>query len=131
MKLILGKDGGMVRVTNQETNQRALIKNLKEDIKDLAFSFSKEDIILGCVDQEGNILVYQIEDTPHSITYKILLHIYHRNNRPYNNYRLLWCPYLPGDDVGCEDDPEKMFAVLNGTKGTVTFEILNVLHLCL
>lgn len=117
--LIIGKDGGMVRVTNQETNHRALIKNLKEDIKDLSFAYSRESIILGCVDNEGNILVYEIEDTPHSISFKVLLHIYHRKNRPHSNYRLIWCPYLPSfeDEVDTGDDPEKMFVVLNGSKG--------------
>lgn len=109
----------MVRVTNQETNQRALIKNLKEDIKDLAFAYSREAIILGCVDNEGNILVYEIDDTPHSISYKVLVHIYHRNNRPHSNYRLIWCPYLPNyeEELDSDDDPEKMFVVLNGSKG--------------
>lgn len=66
---LTGKDGGMVRVTNQETNNRTLIKNLKEDIKDLAFAFSREEVLLGCVDSEGNILVYQIEDSPSDISY--------------------------------------------------------------
>lgn len=113
----------MVRVTNHETNQRALIKNFKEDIKDLSFAYSKESIILGCVDNEGNILVYQIEDTPDSISYKIMLHIFHRiNNRPHSNYRLIWCPYYPSfeEEMESGDDPEKMFVVLNGSKGKTT-----------
>lgn len=62
----------MVRVTNQETNNRALIKNLKEDIKDVSFAYSRDDIVLGCVDSEGNILIYQIEDTPLSISYPFI-----------------------------------------------------------
>lgn len=117
--MFLGKDGGMIRVTNQETKQRALIKNLKEDIKDLAFAYSRSLIILGCVDNEGNILVYQIDDTPHSISCKVLLHVFHRNNRPHSNYRLIWCSYLPSfeDEIDSADDPEKMFVVLNGSKG--------------
>ncbi|KAG5876298.1 hypothetical protein JTB14_028939 [Gonioctena quinquepunctata] len=117
-----GKDGGMVRVTNQETNQRTLIKNLKEDIKDVSFAFSREEIILGCVDIEGNILVYQISDKPLTITYTLLLHIHHIDNSRINtNYRLIWCPYLPSfdDDVDSSDDPEKMFVVLNGKRAEV------------
>ncbi|KAJ8960755.1 hypothetical protein NQ318_020048 [Aromia moschata] len=117
-----GKDGGMIRVTNLDTDLRALIKNLKEDIKDLAFAFSRDDIILGCVDSEGNILVYQIDDTPHSISYTLLLHVYHHEgNRPKTNYKLIWCPYLPScdDDVDSTDDPEKMFVILNGNRAEV------------
>ncbi|CAH1183660.1 unnamed protein product [Phaedon cochleariae] len=117
-----GKDGGMVRVTNQETNHRTLIKNLKEEIKDVSFAFSREEIILGCVDSEGNILIYQIDDSPQSISYTLLLHVYHHENRrPNPNYRLIWCPYLPSfdDDGDSTDDPEKMFVVLNGNKAEV------------
>lgn len=115
---ILGKDGGMIRVTNQETNERALIRNLKEDIKDLSFAYSRDSIILGCVDSEGNILIYQIEDAP-SLKFNVLLHIYHRNEHPHNNYRLIWCPFVPNAEEEADngEDPEKMFAVLNGTKG--------------
>ncbi|CAH1995790.1 unnamed protein product [Acanthoscelides obtectus] len=120
-----GKDGGMVRITNQETGVRTLIKNLKEDIKDLAFAFSREEIILGCVDSEGNILVYQIEDGPHSITFSLLLHVFHQSpNRGKANFRLIWCPFLPSyeEDADSSDDPEKMFVVLNGN----TAEVFNV-----
>ncbi|CAG9860340.1 unnamed protein product [Phyllotreta striolata] len=115
-----GKDGGMVRITNQETNNRCLIKNLKEDIKDLAFAFTSKEIILGCVDSEGNILVYQINDTPHSISFTLLLHIYHHDSsRPKTNYRLIWCPYLSIDDEDTDEEPEKMFVILNGSKAEV------------
>ncbi|XP_056638330.1 enhancer of mRNA-decapping protein 4 isoform X1 [Diorhabda sublineata] len=112
-----GKDGGMVRVTNQETGHRALIKNLKDDIKDISFAFSREEIILGCVDSEGNILVYQIDDKPLAITYTLLLHIYPlEGSRPKTSYRLIWCPFLSIDEEDGADDPEKMFVVLNSTK---------------
>ncbi|KAJ8980296.1 hypothetical protein NQ317_005216 [Molorchus minor] len=117
-----GKDGGMLRVTNQETNHRTLIKNLKEDIKDLAFAYSRNMIMLGCVDNEGNILVYEIEDSPNSISYTLLLHVYHhKGNRSKTNYKLIWCPYLPSSDeeIDSTDDPEKMFVVLNGNRAEV------------
>jgi enhancer of mRNA-decapping protein 4 len=67
-----GKDGGMVRVTNQETSERALIKNLKNDVKDLSFAFSRQQIILGCIDDEGNVLIYEIIDEPSAIKYPFL-----------------------------------------------------------
>lgn len=122
---IKGKDGGMVRVTNLETEKRAIIKNLKDDIKDIAFSFSRSEIILGIIDCEGNILIYNIHDSPQEITTSLLLHIFHhqQKNVNKNKYRLIWCPYLPSyDEEDSSDEPEKMFAVLNGTKA----EIYNV-----
>lgn len=77
MHVFLGKDGGMVRVVHQETNgKRALIKNLKEDIKDLSFAYSSTEIILACVDCEGNILVYNIEDSSDSLKYPLFILLY-------------------------------------------------------
>jgi enhancer of mRNA-decapping protein 4 len=118
-----GKDGGMVRVTNQETSERALIKNLKNDVKDLSFAFSRQQIILGCIDDEGNVLIYEIIDEPSAIKYKQLLHIFHSDIVPHSapNYRIIWCPYLACYDEEEEsaDDPEKMFVVLNGDKAEI------------
>lgn len=57
----------MVRVTNQQTGERALIKNLKSDVKDVAFAFSRQQLVLGCIDDEGNVLIYEIIDEPNEI----------------------------------------------------------------
>ncbi|XP_050510521.1 enhancer of mRNA-decapping protein 4 isoform X2 [Diabrotica virgifera virgifera] len=120
-----GKEGGMVRVTNQETGIRALIKNFKDDIKDIAFAYIREEIILGCVDSEGNILVYKITDETNSISSTLLLHVYHhhRSSISKSNYRLIWCPYVPpiddDEDVDTVVDPDKMFVVLNGTRASI------------
>lgn len=59
----------MIRVCNLETDVRALIKNLKDDVRDISFAVSKQEIILGCVDSEGNVLIYQIHDQPSEIKY--------------------------------------------------------------
>ncbi|KAL3282525.1 hypothetical protein HHI36_005706 [Cryptolaemus montrouzieri] len=118
-----GKDGGMVRLANQETNQRALIKNLKTDVRDVSFAFLKNEIILGCVDDMANVFIYEIEDSPNSIKYKLLIHIFHPEalkNAP-SNYRMVWCPYLPSadDDSDTGDETAKMFVFLNGSKAEV------------
>ncbi|RZC35823.1 enhancer of mRNA-decapping protein 4, partial [Asbolus verrucosus] len=97
-----GKEGGMVRVTNQETSERALIKNLKNDVKDISFAFSRQQIILGCIDDEGNVLIYEIIDEPSAI-------------------KIIWCPYLAcfDEEDDSPDDPEKMFVILNGHKAEI------------
>ncbi|XP_008200206.1 enhancer of mRNA-decapping protein 4 isoform X2 [Tribolium castaneum] len=125
-----GKDGGMIRVTNQETNERALIKNLKNDVKDLSFAFSRQQIILGCIDDEGNVFIYEIIDEPSAIKYKQLLHIFHSDVVPHSspNFRIIWCPYLTCFDEEEEtpDDPEKMFVVLNWDKAEIwNFGMIN------
>ncbi|KAL1513336.1 hypothetical protein ABEB36_002757 [Hypothenemus hampei] len=118
-----GKDGGMIRVVHQENHaKRILIKNLKEDIKDISFSYSSTEVILGCVDCEGNILIYDIEDTANTLIYTLRLHVFHATSaRQKNNFKLAWCPFVPGtdDDVDLPDDSDKMFVVLNGSKAQI------------
>lgn len=57
----------MIRVANPDTNQRALIKDIKGLVQDLAFAFIPSQIILACIDEEGNLFVYNINNTPDSI----------------------------------------------------------------
>lgn len=66
-----GKDGGLIRVVNRDTDQRKLIKNTKALVQDLSFALTPLQILLGCVDEEGNVFVYNIEDNPDSITYPL------------------------------------------------------------
>ncbi|KAK9872249.1 hypothetical protein WA026_017050 [Henosepilachna vigintioctopunctata] len=128
-----GKEGGMVRLANQETNQRALIKNLKTDVRDVSFAFLRNEIILGCVDDMANVFIYEIEDSPHFIKYKLLLHIFHpealKNNA--SNYRMVWCPYLPSadDDPDTGDETAKMFVFLNGSKAEV-WDVCSIISKC-
>lgn len=63
----------MLRVVHQENHtKRALIRNLKDDIKDIAFAYSSDEVILGCVDCEGNILIYNIEDSEDALRWFLL-----------------------------------------------------------
>ncbi|XP_030765683.1 enhancer of mRNA-decapping protein 4 isoform X2 [Sitophilus oryzae] len=121
------KEGSMVRVADQyNPEKKTLIKNLKGDVKDLAFAYSSLVIILGCIDSEGNILIYSIQETLESIACVLLCHIFHQESPGSDNYRLIWCPFVPSyeedeeSDIG--DEPDKMFVVLNGKRA----EIYNV-----
>lgn len=67
---------------------------------------------------KNNLL--SIKSLTTTFRYTLLLHIYHHDGgRPKTNYRLIWCPYLSVDDEDNSDEPEKMFVVLNGTKGKI------------
>lgn len=68
----LGKDGGLIRVANPETNQRTLIKNTKALVQDISFALTPLQILLGCVDEEGNLFVYNIDNKPDAIMYPFL-----------------------------------------------------------
>lgn len=52
----------MVRVTNKKSGKRSLIKELKSEVHDIAFALKNEEVILGCVDFEGTVFVYKIEE---------------------------------------------------------------------
>lgn len=68
---LLGKSGGMVRVANLETNQRALIKEMNGLVKDISFALIPQQIVLACVDEEGSLFVYNIEDRSDIIKYPL------------------------------------------------------------
>lgn len=59
----------MIRVVNMETNQRALIKDMKGLVQDVSFALTPNQVLLGFVDEEGNLFVYNIHDKPQSIGY--------------------------------------------------------------
>lgn len=52
----------MVRVTNKKSGKRILIKKLKSEVYDIAFALKNDEVILGCVDVEGTVFVYKIEE---------------------------------------------------------------------
>lgn len=63
----------MVRVADQTNpEKKTLIKNLKGDVKDIAFAYTRPEVILGCIDSEGNILIYNVHETKDSIMYPFI-----------------------------------------------------------
>lgn len=63
----------MVRVTNLETNQRALIKEMNGVVQDISFALIPQQIVLGCVDEEGSLFVYNVDDTADKMEYPLFL----------------------------------------------------------
>lgn len=51
----------MVRVAHTENQLRALIKEMNGQIQDLAFAHIFNQVILGCVDEEGSLFVHKVE----------------------------------------------------------------------
>ncbi|KAF5295034.1 hypothetical protein FQR65_LT10587 [Abscondita terminalis] len=110
-----GKKGGMVRVTNLETNRRALIREMNGFVQDISFALIPQQIVLGCVDEEGSLFVYNIDDRSDAIECTLLMNVIHPTSQA-NNYRVIWCPYVPyGEDSDALDDPGKLLVLLNGS----------------
>ncbi|XP_017785329.1 PREDICTED: enhancer of mRNA-decapping protein 4 isoform X2 [Nicrophorus vespilloides] len=112
---------GMFRVVNMETDERVLIKDFKGTIQDISFALTPQ-VILGCVDENGNLVVYTVDSKGNQLECNLLLHVNHSNPDPTcGNYRVIWCPYVPtyGENSDTVDDPAKLLVLLNGSKAEV------------
>ena len=122
-----GKNTGMVRVVNKKTDQRVLLKGMKGVVKDLAFAHCLDKIILGIVDEFGNLFVFRMlenssSDADEQQTELLLQINSNATTRDHQIHRLLWCPYLP--DEG-EDDGDSSARLLVLTHGSVA-EMWNI-----
>lgn len=59
--LLIGKSGGVVRIINRKTAERALLKDLTGKVVDIAFAYT-DDVILAAVDEVGNLLVHSVRE---------------------------------------------------------------------
>lgn len=65
----VGKTNGVVRVVNRESSERSLIKGIEGMVQDIAFAHIPTEVVLACVDEYGNLLVHQIEETKDKTMY--------------------------------------------------------------
>ena len=61
-------EGDSVRVMNQHTSNRVLIKGLKKRVVDIAFESFKSNR-LACVDSAGNLHMYEISEGSSAVKY--------------------------------------------------------------
>ena len=122
-----GKSTGMVRVVQKKTDQRVLIKGMKGKVKDLAFAHCTDEIILGVVDEFGNLFIAKIEETNEEdsdndkpLQTELILQINAENPKDSESHRIFWCPFLP--EEGGENDSSKLLLLTHGS----TAEIWNV-----
>ena len=118
---------GIVRVIQKKTNQRVLIKGMKGRVKDLAFAHCTDEIILGIVDEFGNLFIAKIEETNEEdsdndkpLQTELILQINAENPKDSESHRIFWCPFLP--EEGGENDSSKLLLLTHGS----TAEIWNV-----
>ena len=73
--LISGKSGGVVRVINRHTAERALLKGYAGSVIDLSFAHS-DTIMLGSVDEAGNMYIHELrEQSSSKLEYVLKLEI--------------------------------------------------------
>ncbi|XP_065174408.1 enhancer of mRNA-decapping protein 4-like [Sycon ciliatum] len=121
---VRGKNGYMVRVINQRTSTRTLLKGLLAPVADVAFAHASSNLI-GCVDSGGNLFIWELSDAEDDIQSSVCLIVHSKKEpNPDEVHRLVWSPHvpIPGNKPVVVDDSD------DDDDGTHTF--LGVVHGC-
>ncbi|XP_023942975.2 enhancer of mRNA-decapping protein 4 [Bicyclus anynana] len=87
-----------------QTGQRALIKGFKTPVQDLAFAHIQDQVILACIDEMGNIYIYEIELKKEGFSVTALAEVREDTGAGGNTHRVVWCPYIPDEEDSTDDD---------------------------
>ncbi|XP_021913253.1 enhancer of mRNA-decapping protein 4 isoform X2 [Zootermopsis nevadensis] len=115
----VGTNNGVIRVVNRESSERSLLKGIEGMVQDIAFAHIPNQVVLACVDEYGNLLVHQIEETKDKMVCTLLLHVEQNNDRTTSsNHRVIWCPYIPEEENSdvTYDDVAKLLVLTHGAK---------------
>ncbi|XP_077285857.1 enhancer of mRNA-decapping protein 4 homolog Ge-1 isoform X2 [Arctopsyche grandis] len=116
-----GKANGVVRVAHQSTEKRALLKGMRGQVHDLSFAYIASQTLLGCVDEEGNLFIFNIELNDENITHSLILNICLQSHSGVD-HRVIWCTYIPDEDDSdsdAEDDIAKLLLTTQGSKAYI------------
>lgn len=69
-----GRNGYVLRLIQQETNNRALLKGFVGAIVDVAFCHSKSNL-LACVDQGGNLYIWDLDKSKEESQMQTLVYL--------------------------------------------------------
>ncbi|XP_061628678.1 enhancer of mRNA-decapping protein 4 isoform X3 [Phyllopteryx taeniolatus] len=109
----------MIRVLSVDTAERSLLKGFTGAVTDLAFAHL-DSPLLGCVDEAGNLMVWELTCTSSTILDQIVVHIRRPSDTPLNLHRrLIWCPFIPDDNEDNPDDTSQTLALLHEDRAEV------------
>ncbi|XP_072925993.1 enhancer of mRNA-decapping protein 4 isoform X1 [Hemitrygon akajei] len=109
---------GMVRVLSIGTAERTLLKGFTGAVADLGFAHLNSNQ-LACVDEAGNLFVWQLNEENGKIQEKIVMHIKRPDGTPLNaNRRIIWCPFIPEENEE-NDEGSQTLAVLHEDRAEV------------
>jgi len=63
------KSEGVVRIINRQNNHRYLCKGLTGLVQDISFAHIPTEVLLGVVDDAGNLFVYKVIDQSSNLEY--------------------------------------------------------------
>ncbi|XP_044212244.1 enhancer of mRNA-decapping protein 4 isoform X1 [Thunnus albacares] len=109
----------MIRVLSVGFAERSLLKGFTGAVTDLAFAHL-DSSLLGCVDEAGNLMVWQLTCTGSKILDQIVVHIRRPEDTPLNSHRrLIWCPFILDDNEENQDDTSQTLALLHEDRAEV------------
>lgn len=111
---VAGSGAGVVRVVYKEREQRALLRGMHGAIQDLAFA-RVPGAVLASIDFMGCLFVHTIDSTPTNLVCTLILQVETDDVSP-TSHRVIWCPYIPEDEVSEGDDVSKFLLVTRGSK---------------
>ncbi|MEQ2231630.1 enhancer of mRNA decapping 4 [Ilyodon furcidens] len=109
----------MIRVLSLDFSERSLLKGFTGAVTDLAFAHL-DSSLLGCVDEAGNLVVWQLTLTGSKILDQIVVHIQRPEDTPLNSHRrLIWCPFIMDESDENQDDISQTLALLHEDRAEV------------
>uniref|UniRef100_A0A8C2YXQ9 Enhancer of mRNA-decapping protein 4 n=1 Tax=Cyclopterus lumpus TaxID=8103 RepID=A0A8C2YXQ9_CYCLU len=117
----------MIRVLSVSFTERSLLKGFTGAVTDLAFAHL-DSSLLGCVDEAGNLMVWQLTCIGSKILDQMVVHIRRPEDSPLNSHRrLIWCPFIQDEEN--QDDTSQTLALLHEDLAEVwDLEILRANH---
>uniref|UniRef100_A0A672H3H9 Enhancer of mRNA-decapping protein 4 n=1 Tax=Salarias fasciatus TaxID=181472 RepID=A0A672H3H9_SALFA len=116
---IRAANNAMIRVLSDNLVERTLLKGFTGGVTDLAFAHL-DSSLLGCVDEAGNLMVWQLTCTGSKILEQIVVHIQRPEDTPLNSHRrLIWCPFILDDNEENQDDTSQTLALLHEDRAEV------------
>ncbi|GBP82562.1 Enhancer of mRNA-decapping protein 4 [Eumeta japonica] len=90
----------------------SLLNDDKDRVHDLSFAHIESEVILACIDEQGNFYVHKIEmldgALKHGLRCTLLAEIREDTCAGGSAHRVVWCPYIPDED----DTPDDYHALL-------------------
>lgn len=109
----------MIRVLSLDFSERSLLKGFTGSVTDLAFAHL-DSSLLGCVDEAGNLMVWQLTLTGSKILDQIVVHVQRPEDTPLSSHRrLIWCPFILEDSEENQDDASQTLALLHEDRAEV------------
>uniref|UniRef100_A0A8C4GJD3 Enhancer of mRNA-decapping protein 4 n=1 Tax=Dicentrarchus labrax TaxID=13489 RepID=A0A8C4GJD3_DICLA len=109
----------MIRVLSVDFGERSLLKGFTGAVTDLAFAHL-DSSMLGCVDEAGNLMVWQLTCTGSKILYPDMWEKLKWSDTPLNSHRrLIWCPFIQDDNEENQDDTSQTLALLHEDRAEV------------